>query len=289
MEAGIKYFNSEEAAKILGVNVSTIKRWTDEGKLECIKSPGGHRKFLLEHLASFLEHHKKKTEKVNLFPIETETDLKISHHIIKGDFTYLTDYMLKQALNSHVEKLQQVLNGLYLGQYSLFEIYDHLVTPVMYRIGKMWEDGKLAIAEEHLASKAIIDSVIRLQGIIRLPRKKSGKAVCLNFTREFHSLALTMVSHILEIRGFRVFNMGQNTPLDKMEAVLNRIKPDRVYVSGTVVEDKELLEREFNRICELCSEFNTRLYVGGRAFDVISINHPAVARRLMNFHDVNTF
>ena len=69
MEDSIQYFNSEEAAKILGVNVSTIKRWTDEGKLECIKTAGGHRKFLMEHMASFLDQNKKKTEKVNLFPI----------------------------------------------------------------------------------------------------------------------------------------------------------------------------------------------------------------------------
>ena len=38
MKEEIQYFNSHDAAKILGVNVSTVKRWTDEGKLECIKS-----------------------------------------------------------------------------------------------------------------------------------------------------------------------------------------------------------------------------------------------------------
>ncbi|MCB0298451.1 MAG: helix-turn-helix domain-containing protein, partial [Calditrichaeota bacterium] len=50
IKENIQHFNSQEAAKILGVNVSTIKRWTDEGKLQCIKSVGGHRKFLMDHL-----------------------------------------------------------------------------------------------------------------------------------------------------------------------------------------------------------------------------------------------
>ena len=41
----VQYYNSQEVAKILGVNVSTIKRWTDEGKLTCIKTAGGHRPY----------------------------------------------------------------------------------------------------------------------------------------------------------------------------------------------------------------------------------------------------
>jgi excisionase family DNA binding protein len=289
MEASLQYFNSEEAAKILGVNVSTIKRWTDEEKLECIKTAGGHRKFLMEHMAAFLDRNKKKTEKVNLFPIESETDLRISHHIIKGDFNYLIDLVLKKALSSNVDRIQQVLNGLYLGQYPLHQIYDHLVTPVLHHVGQMWIDNKLSIAEEHIASQAIRDSVIRLQGIIRLPRKKIGKALCLNFSNEFHSMALKMVSHILEIKGYKIFYTGQNTPMERIDQFFQNYRPDRVYISGTMVEDKQLLIREFKIICDLSLNHGSKLFIGGQAFDVLSIDHPVVVRRLMNFEDVYTY
>jgi len=33
----MKYLNSKEVASAMGVNVSTIKRWTDSGKLDFIK------------------------------------------------------------------------------------------------------------------------------------------------------------------------------------------------------------------------------------------------------------
>jgi excisionase family DNA binding protein len=289
METGIQYFNSQEAAKILGVNVSTIKRWTDGGKLGCIKSAGGHRKFLMEHLATFLETNKKKTEKVNLFPIETETDLRISNHILKGNFNYLNQLVLNQALSCNIERVQQVLNGLYLGQYHLFQIYDKLVTPVLHKIGQMWFEDKISITEEHISSQLILDAIIRLQGIIRLPRKKVGKALCMNFSSEFHSIALKMVEHILELRGYKVYYSGQNTPLIKLENVFKNFHPDRIYISGTIVNDPEMLQREFDEICRLCSEFEAKVYVGGRAFDTIIIDHPAVARRLMTFEDVNNY
>jgi excisionase family DNA binding protein len=289
METGIQYFNSQEAAKILGVNVSTIKRWTDEGKLGCIKSAGGHRKFLMEHLATFLETNKKKTEKVNLFPIETETDLRISNHILKGNFNYLNELVLNQALSCNIERVQQVLNGLYLGQYHLYQIYDKLVTPVLYKIGQMWFENKISIAEEHISSQLILDAIIRLQGIIRLPRKKVGKALCMNFSNEFHSIALKMVEHILELRGYKVYYSGQNTPLIKLENVFMNFLPDRIYISGTIVSDPEMLQREFDEICRLSGEFDAKVYVGGRAFDTIIIDRPAVIRRLMTFEDVNNY
>ena len=46
---------ASQIAEIIGVNVSTIKRWTDSGKLECQQTIGGHRKFHLNHLRKFLK------------------------------------------------------------------------------------------------------------------------------------------------------------------------------------------------------------------------------------------
>jgi methanogenic corrinoid protein MtbC1 len=147
----------------------------------------------------------------------------------------------------------------------------------------------LSIAEEHIASQAIRDSVIRLQGIIRLPRKKIGKALCLNFSNEFHSMALKMVSHILEIKGYKIFYTGQNTPMERIDQFFQNYRPDRVYISGTMVEDKQLLIREFKIICDLSLNHGSKLFIGGQAFDVLSIDHPVVVRRLMNFEDVYTY
>jgi excisionase family DNA binding protein len=289
MEPQVEYFNSEEAARILAVNVSTIKRWTDEGKLGCIRTAGGHRKFLMEHLSAFLGENKDKTEKVNLFPIEGETDLRISYHILKGDFSYLDNYILKQSLTANIQRVQQVLNGLYLAQYQLYQIYDRLVTPLLHEIGQMWVDEKISIAEEHIASQVIRDAVIRLQGIIRLPRRKIGKALLLNFSDEWHSMALKMVEHVLEVRGFRVLFSGQNTPVLKIENVFENFRPDRLYVSGTMMENLEKIQREFNTFASLCNHYNAKLYVGGTAFDQLRIDHPAVVRRLFSFEDVHNF
>lgn len=287
MNTDIQSFNSIEAAKILGVNVSTIKRWTDEGKLECVKTAGGHRKFLMSHLAGFLEQNKKKTSKVNLFPLENETDLKVSHHIMKGDFEYLIKYVQKQALACNRERVQQVLNGLYLGQYPLHKIYDDLITPVLHNIGALWEKEDLSVIEEHLASQSIRDGILRLQGIIRIPGEKVGTAMCLNFSSELHDIALKMVDHILEARGYKVLYSGQLTPIINIDHVFESLQPDRVYISSTIVENGESVQNEFDQVCEIAATHGANVFVGGSGFNLIEIKNPGLVTRLATFEDVH--
>ncbi len=286
MNSDIQYFNSEEAAKILGVNVSTIKRWTDSGKLECIKTAGGHRKFLMKQLADFLARNKKKMSKANLFPLENETDLQISYHIMKGHFGYLIDHVEEQAFACNQAQIQHVLNGLYIGQYPLHEIYDKLVTPVLYKIGDLWEAGKISVIEEHFASQAIRDSVVRLQGIIRLPSEKSETVLCLNLSSELHDIALKMVEHVLESRGLRALFSGQITPLFKIEEVFEQYRPERVYLSSTVVADTQAGQIEFDEICRICEQYEAKMYVGGQGFDILNFDHLVVEKRMFRFEEV---
>ena len=49
------FLTTEEVSKMLHVGKSTIKRWTDEGKLKCFRTPGGHRKFKATNVEEFIE------------------------------------------------------------------------------------------------------------------------------------------------------------------------------------------------------------------------------------------
>lgn len=281
-----KYFNSSEAANILGVNVSSIKRWTDEEKLECIKTAGGHRKFTVAHLAKFIEEHKKKSSRANLFPVEDESDLELSYHINKGNFDYLQEFITTNALECNRDQVHKVLNGLYLAQYPLHQIYDKLITPILHNIGNLWESEKITITEEHFASQVIRDSIIRLQGAMRAPTEKVGMALCLNLSSELHDIALKMVDHLLEIRGYKVLFSGQITPLYKIESLFGKFSPDRVYVSSTVVREISLAQLELNHLFDICAEYQIETYIGGRGMDKLNTDHPAVTRRLKSFKEV---
>jgi len=286
MEQTIQYFNSEEAARILNVNVSSIKRWTEDGTLECVKTAGGHRKFTMQHLAKFLEEHKTKTIRANLFPIESDEDLEINTRILKADFEFLVDYVSEQSRLCHRDRVLRVFNGLYLAQNPLHQIYDQLVTPVLHKIGDLWEQGEISVIEEHFSTQTIRDCLVRLQGIIQMPSEKLGTAFCLIMSQELHDVAIKMVDHILELKGYKILFSGQMTPSMKIEKIFEIYQPDRVYISSTIVTDVNLAQAEFDKICYIAQAHNARVYVGGQGFDEIDFSHSAVEKRLYTFEEV---
>ena len=44
-----------QAARLLGVHSITLRRWADSGEIRCLRTPGGHRRFLEEDLRAFLD------------------------------------------------------------------------------------------------------------------------------------------------------------------------------------------------------------------------------------------
>ena len=46
---------ASQAARHLGVSISTVRRWSDAGHLQGYRTPGGQRRFGVEQLDAFLE------------------------------------------------------------------------------------------------------------------------------------------------------------------------------------------------------------------------------------------
>ena len=50
------YLDIDEAAKILGVHVVTLRRWEREGRLTPLRTPGGHRRYTETQLKGMLSY-----------------------------------------------------------------------------------------------------------------------------------------------------------------------------------------------------------------------------------------
>jgi len=286
-----KYLNSVEAANILGVNVSTIKRWTDSGRLKCVKTAGGHRKFLMKHLNEYLKSQSSDTKDITVTPYDTSEHRQLNHLIQKHSTSDLKELLLKYSLDSKNEEVGMIITGLALGQYPLYKIFDDVITPALHKIGKLWENGDISVVEEHIASNIIRDSVITLREII-VNVEKSDKVFCLAFDDDQHDIPLKMVQIILEQRGYNVYYTGQRTPSDSLEKLISKVNPSRLYLSGTYYDESwnekqlESKQQELSTLYDLSEIYKFDLYIGGQVFDKLPFNENKIKRRLYTFKDV---
>jgi excisionase family DNA binding protein len=66
-----------EAARYLGVHFTTLRRWADAGKVPCMRTPGGRRRFSLADLERFVSQSRLPSPPVTAlaFPTERSNDL----------------------------------------------------------------------------------------------------------------------------------------------------------------------------------------------------------------------
>ena len=62
----MRYLSSNDVAEILGINISTLKRWTDNGTIGCSKTAGGHRKFTMQHVRDYYKDNKNADKNLGL-------------------------------------------------------------------------------------------------------------------------------------------------------------------------------------------------------------------------------
>src|SRR5436190_21573315 len=102
-------WTSAEVARAFRVGVSSIKRWTDEGELESVRTPGGHRRYSLPSLYRFASirslslHELPQLEQGFLFEdIPPEADLTLLDALVGGDAVAVS-----QIVTPHVARTVQ--------------------------------------------------------------------------------------------------------------------------------------------------------------------------------------
>lgn len=279
--------SSLDVARILGVNVATVKRWTDSGKLDCMKTAGGHRKFHLRHLAAFARNHEKYSQKLSLLPLDTNENRELSSEILRSDYTKLSPRILHSALACDQSTLSILLNGLYMVHQDLVGIYQDLLTPVLQKIGELWMHGEITVTQEHLASQTLRDGIIKLQDVVIQPELSEGKVFVLTLSEELHDIPAKMIQHIMEARGYQVLYSGQKTPAGDTDSVFSTFKPDRVYLSVVYTENKLNAQAEVLKLLALCEKHEVVLYAGGTGLDLLALSEDAPIRRLASLKEVN--
>jgi excisionase family DNA binding protein len=164
-----QYYSTQELSQLCNVGETTIKRWANLGLVKHYKTLGGHRKFKLDDALEFLEK-----SNLNLSGSEIErlvqertlakhADLSTEILLVTKDSRKLSNLLFEMLMQERSGDVQMLVLKAYEDGFTLDEIADDIITPVMHRVGMLWAKAKLDVGKEHIISQIIQEAVTRLK------------------------------------------------------------------------------------------------------------------------------
>ena len=283
----MKYLNSKEVASIMGVNVSTIKRWTDSGRLDCYQTVGGHRKFLLSHLNFFLNEKINKKLKINVIEYLNKGEKELIQRIERVDYVYLRDCLFQLGLQQKVDSIHAIINSLLINGEPQHRIYDELILNLLNRIGEQWKKNKLSIADEHVISETIRSVIYRIQSeIASNVVNKTTKVFCMTLPNDEHELPLAMMQSVLQEISISTTNLGSNLPVAEIESKIQVYNPTHLIISTNYVLDPETFNLEISRLIQICDKKDIKILIGGSGNDLLIEKNRYTAIELKNMTEL---
>ena len=132
-------------------------------------------------------------------------------------------------LEMNSDKMHLILNDVF-NERGLISLYQEIITPVLIKIGELWQLSTISIANEHIFSNTLREFIITRSKGINRPR--IGKKVILFLPeREEHELPLLFYQYLLLDKGWECFYLGQRVPIAEIEKFYYKIEPDMVITS----------------------------------------------------------
>ncbi len=122
----------------------------------------------------------------------------------------------------------------------------------MGRIGELWEQGKITVADEHAATGLSYRALLPLQEPLQIAPPRSRERVVLAAVEgQTHVLGLRMVADVLEGAGFEVLYLGANVPCGALRAFVAEHMPALIGLTSTQARDVPHLAQEIVAIHEV--------------------------------------
>ena len=253
------YLNTTQAAQALGVSVSTVKRWVDEGVLPAHRTAGGHRKLLRAEVLA----------------------LARQGEVPQGDWAALTGLpfkgppadlgtaaleLAKALLHGQGAEVRGIIGGLYAAGVSVEALADRVIAPALAVVGHDWENGKIDIWQEHRGTQLCAGALFELRKDLELRAEKNRPvAVGAAPAGDPYLLPTLLAQYVLLDAGWEAVNLGPNTPLGSLEQAVRQLRPRLLWLSVSYLEDEASFLHAYQALYRVAEGEGIAVAVGGRA------------------------
>lgn len=170
--------------------------------------------------------------------------------LLNGDKEAARD-VIQQLANSHVHPV---------------EVYEELLCPALFRIGKLWCDGEITVADEHRATQIALELISSLRTARDFQPTVECSVVVASVENEEHYLGAMMVAHAFRFEGWRVDFLGPNVPTSDLIKILHEGGVQLLALSISQEPNLDQLQRLMKKPA-LNTKVAAKIIAGGKAVE----------------------
>lgn len=174
------------------------------------------------------------------------------------------EHYLAALLAGRREECATIVQELLSAGTGLKELYVGLFQRSQYQVGELWEHQRISVAVEHLCT-AITERMLTLvQGQV-FSRPAIDRTIIISCVAdEYHQLGGRMIADFCEMRGWRGYFLGANTPLADLLQLIEERRPNLLGLSLSIYFNLPMLLKALDAVSGKYPELP--ILVGGQAF-----------------------
>ncbi len=144
------------------------------------------------------------------------------------------DYLAAQLAGDRRGALAVVLGQGLDGGFSVGELQAGVVQAAQREIGRLWQQNRISIAQEHMATAISHVVMARLFEEARPAPRVGRKVLVACVEGELHEFPARLVADFLDLGGFEVRYLGANVPTHDLLAMIRDEQPHLLALSVTM-------------------------------------------------------
>jgi len=249
---------TKDVARLLLVSEATVKRWADDGLLLPKKTVGGHRRFSIQSVARLRRDQ-------GIAPAAQSPTKTVRKKMMPGRLPSPESFCELLLSDKETEVTAQLIDA-YLQNHPLANLFDTTITNAMHRVGDLWFNGAITIADEHLATRVMISALQKLRDVVVTGEATGLNALCCGIEGDLHELPIHLAEMIVESEGWNTSNLGPNTPLFALRDMVAEKKPQLVCISARTIVDLDRGTAEYARFRKVVEKVDCTTVLGGEGF-----------------------
>jgi len=128
----------------------------------------------------------------------------------------------------------QVVHDALAGGHSVRDLRQRVVQAAQAEIGRLWQENRLSVAHEHMATAISQMALVQLFEAAPVPRARGRKILVACVEGELHELPARLVADYLESEGYAVRFLSADVPTASLCAAIAETSPDLLALSVTM-------------------------------------------------------